>query len=220
VNARALLIVAVGAAALCPTAVHAQTPMLEFIVGTTLNGPSSAGTTRAELLGSGGNPVTLFESKQRTTSAIGLAGAVSYRIRARLALELSGGWTRPDLESRITDDSERVADTTLALGMHRFNVELSAVRHFGRRGSIEPHARIGAGWLRELTRDRALVDDGVAAHVGGGLNYWVREGRQGWLGDVVLRADVRLAIRRGGISLGDASTRWSPDVVAGLVIAR
>jgi hypothetical protein len=194
--------------------------MLEFIVGTTLNGPSSAGTTRAELLGSGGNPVTLFESKQRTTSAIGLAGAVSYRIRARLALELSGGWTRPDLESRITDDSERVADTTLALGMHRFSVELSAVRHFGRRGSIEPYARIGAGWLRELTRDRALVDDGVAAHVGGGSNYWVREGRQGWLGDVALRADVRLSVRRGGIALGDAGTRWSPDVVVGLVIAR
>jgi hypothetical protein len=219
-NGRALLIVAVGAAALCPTAVHAQSPKIEFIVGTTLNGPSSAGTTRAELLGSGGNPVTLFESTQRTTSAIGLAGAVSYRIRARLALELSGGWTRPDLESRITDDSERVADTTLALGMHRFNVELSAVRNFGRRGSIEPFARIGAGWLRELTRDRALVDDGVAAHVGGGLNYWLREGRRGWIGDVALRADVRLAIRRGGITLGDAGTRWSPDLVAGLVIAR
>jgi hypothetical protein len=219
-SGRALLIVAVGAAALFPTAVHGQTPKIEFIVGTTLNGPSSAGTTGAELLGSAGNPVTLFESTQRTTSAIGLAGAVSYRIRPRFALELSGGWTRPDFESRVTDDFEGATDTTLALGAHRFTAELAAVRHFGRRGSIEPYARIGAGWFRELTRDRTLVDDGVAAHVGGGLNYWLREGQPGWLGDVALRADVRLVIRRGGIAMGAASTRWSPDVVAGVVIAR
>lgn len=219
-NGRALLIVAVGAAALFPTALFAQTPKLEFIVGATLNGPSSAGTTRSELLDSAGNPVTLFESKQRTTSAVGLAGAISYRIGPRLALELSGGWTRPDFESQIVDDIEGTADTTLALGMHRFTVELGAVRHFGRRGAIEPYARVGAGWLRELTRDRALVNDGLAAHVGGGVKYWMREGRPGWLGTVALRADVRLAIRRGGIALGDAGTRWSPDVVAGLVIAR
>ncbi len=217
---RAWLTLVVGAAALIPTAVHAQTPKLEFTVGAALNGPSSAGTTRAELLDPAGNPVTLFEATHRTTSAVGPAVAVSYRIRPRFALELSGVWTRPDFESEISDDFEGAADTTLSLGMHRFSVEFSAVRHFDRRGALEPYARIGAGWLRELTRDRALVDDGVAAHVGGGLQYWLREGRPGWLGHVALRADVRLAIRRGGIALGDAGTRWSPDVFAGLVVAR
>jgi hypothetical protein len=213
-------ILTVALVTLIPTALQAQTPKLEFAVGTILEGPSSAGTTRAELLDPAGNPVTLFEATHRTTAAVGLAGGVSYRIRPRFALELSGVWTRPDFESKISDDFEGAADTTLALGMHRFSVELSAVRHFGRRGALEPYARIGAGWLRELTRDRTLVDDGVAAHVGGGLKYWLREGRPGWLGDIALRADVRLAIRRGGIALGDAGTRWSPDVVAGLVIAR
>jgi len=207
-----LTLAAASLVAWLPAAVHAQTPKLEFTVGAALNGPSSAGTTRAELLDPAGNPVTLFEAKHRTTSAVGLAGAVSYRIRPRLAIELSGGWTRPDFESRIADDFEGADDTTLTLGMHRFAVELGAVRHFGRRGALEPYARIGVGWLRELTRDRALVDDGVAAHVGGGLKYW--------LGHVALCADVRLSARRGGIALGAAGTRWSPDVVAGLVIAR
>jgi hypothetical protein len=215
-----MLCVAVVMVALAPSAVHAQTPKLEFTVGTTLSGPSSAGTTRAELLDSAGNPLTLFEAEQRTTSAIGLAGAITYRLQPRLALEVSGGWTRPDFESRIVDDLEAADDTTLTLGAHRFTVELGAIRHYGRRGALEPYARLGAGWLRELTRDRALVDDGIAAHVGGGAKYWLREGRAGWLGDVALKADVRLSVRRGGISLGDAGTRWSPDLVAGLVIAR
>jgi len=209
-----------AAAALLPAAAQAQSPTLEVTVGATLHGPSSAGTTRAELLDPAGNPVTLFEAKQRTTSAVGLAGAVSYRLRPRLALELSGGWSRPNFESRISDDFEGVDGSTLTLGLHRFMVELGAVRHFGRRGALEPYARIGAGWLRELTRDRALVDDGVAAHVGGGFKYWMREGRPEWLGHIALRADVRVSVRRGGIELGDAGTRWSPDVLAGLIIAR
>lgn len=219
-RASSLWVTIVVVALFTPSALHAQTPKLEFTIGTTINGPSSAGTTRAELLDSAGNPVTLFEAEQRTTSAIGLAGAISYRLRPRLALEVSGGWTRPDFESRIVDDFEGADDTTLTLGAHRFTVELSAVRHFGRRGALEPYARLGAGWLRELTRDRALVDDGIAAHVGGGAKYWMREGRPGWLGDVAIRADVRLTVRRGGISLGETGTRWSPDLVVGVVIAR
>ncbi len=214
------LTLAAVAAVLLPAAVEAQAPKSELTVGATLSGPSSAGTTRAELLGSAGNRVALFEGRQRTTSAVGVAGAVSYRLRPRLALELSGGWTRPNFESKISDDFERADDATLTLGMHRFTVELAAVRHFGRRGALEPYARFGAGWIRELTRDRALVDDGVAAHIGGGLKYWLREGRRGWLGHVALRGDVRVSVRRGGISLGDAGTRWSPDVSAGLIIAR
>jgi hypothetical protein len=68
------------------------------------------------------------------------------------------------------------------------------------------------GWFRELTTDRALVDDGVAAHVGGGLKYW--------LGNIAFRADVRLVMRQGGIELGDTGLRWSPAASAGLVIAR
>ncbi|GEM_PF-5225316 len=58
------------------------------------------------------------------------------------------------------------------------------------------------------------------AHVGDGLKYWVREGRPGWLGHIALRAEARLALRRGGITPGDAGNRWSPTVAAGIVIAR
>lgn len=202
-----------------PFTAHAQTRKIELTVGAAASGAASAGTATVELLGSGGAPVTLFEAAHRTSVGLGADAALMYRVRQSLALELSGSWTRPDLETGISDDVEGAGDTTLSLGMHRFSAEVAAVRHFGRRGGAEPYVRAGAGWFRELTSDRALVDDGVAGHVGAGVKYWLRE-RPGVLGHLAFRADVRLAARRGGIDRGEAGIRWSPGATVGLVIAR
>jgi hypothetical protein len=203
-----------------PFTAEAQTRKIELALGAAVSGAASAGATRAELIDSSGNPVTLFEATHRTSVGLGMEAGLLYRWRPRLSLELSGSWTRPDLETKISDDFEDAGDTTLSLGMHRFSAELAVVRHFSRRGAAEPYVRAGAGWFRELTTDRALVDDGVTGHVGAGIKYWIREGRPGWIGDVALRADLRLAARQGGIELGDAGTRWSPAATVGVVIAR
>lgn len=203
-----------------PFAAQAQTPKLEIGVGAAINGASPAGSTRAELLDPAGNPVTLFEAAHRTSVGVGVDAGLLYRLRPQVALELSGSWTRPDLETKISGDVEGAGDATLSLGMHRFSAEAAVVRHFGRRGAAEPYVRAGLGWFRELTTDRALVDDGVAGHVGAGVKFWLREGRRGWFGHIAIRADARLRAHRGGITLGDSGTRWAPAASAGLVIAR
>lgn len=203
-----------------PAAAYAQSPKVELTVAAVADGASPAGTTRAELIDPSGNPFTLFEATHRTTLAPGLEGGVNWRVTQRWALGVTGSWSRPDFETRIFDDAEGAEPVTAALGMDRFTVELGIERRFGTSARWQPYARLAAGWLRELADDRALADGGVAAHVAGGLKYWVREGRPGWLGHIALRADARLALRRGGITLGDAGNRWSPTVAAGIVIAR
>jgi hypothetical protein len=115
---------------------------------------------------------------------------------------------------------EDAGDTVLSLGLHRFSAEAAVVRHFGRGGAAEPYVRAGLGWFRELTTDRALVDDGVAAHAGAGVKYWLREGRPGFFGHVALRGEARVRVHRGGIRLGDTGTGWAPAVSVGLVVAR
>jgi hypothetical protein len=204
----------------CPVAAQAQSPKIEIGVGVAISGPSSAGATRTELLDSAGRPVTLFEATHRTSVGPGLDAGLMFRLRPRVGLELSGSWVRPDLKTTISGDIEGAGDTTLSLGMHRFSAEAALVKHFGRKGATEPYLRAGGGWFRELTTDRALVDDGATAHVGGGLKYWVREGGAGWFGHMAFRADVRLVMHHGGIAIGDASTRWSPAASAGLVLTR
>lgn len=205
---------------LVPGMALAQPTRVEVGVSGLVEGGAAAGTTRAELLDSAGRPVTLFEARHRTTTAPGVRAQVTVRVRDRWAVALAGAWSRPDLSTRITGDSESTPDAGAALGMHRFMVDAGVERRFSRRGRVDPFIRLSAGWLRELTIDRALVDDGVAAHVGGGLKYWMRDGRPGWLGRLALRAEVLLAMRRGGLTPGEAGTRVAPVVSAGLVIAR
>lgn len=214
---RTLCLVAV---LILPASAFAQSPRLELTVGAVVDGASSAGVTRADLVDPAGNPFTLFEAKHRTTWGPGLEGRVGWRVTDRWAVALAGSWSRPDFETRISGDVEDADPVTAALGMDRFTVELGVERRFGTSARWQPYARIAAGWLRELADDRALADSGVAAHAGGGLKYWVREARPGWLGHIALRAEGRLTLRRGGITLGDAGNRWSPTVTAGMVIAR
>lgn len=195
-------------------------PRVEVTVGAAAHGASSAGTTRATLTNPVGDPLVLFAAEHQTRRALGLEGAVAVRLSPAWMVELSGAWSRPTLETRVSDDFEGADPVTLSSGTQRFTVLLGAVRQFGRRGRVVPYARVEAGWLRELTSDRALVENGVAAHAGAGLKYWVREAPSGWLGRIAFRAEGRLAMRRGGLTLGDAGTRWSPALSAGLVFAR
>jgi hypothetical protein len=199
---------------------EAQAPRIEVSVGVVGDAGVSAGTTRAELIDGNGQVVPLFTATHRTAAALGLDARVSLRLRGPWLAELSGGWTRPELRSAISSDLDGADDTVATLGTHRVVVELGVVRRFGRAGRFDPYVRASAGWLRELTADRALVDDGVAAQVGGGLKYWMRDGQPGWLGRVALRTDIRLAVRRGGLSLGETGTTVAPAVSVGLIIGR
>jgi len=202
------------------TAASAQTPRVEVAIGGVVSGRASAGDVNATLIDSGGGALTLFKTSNRVTTGTGAEAQVSVRIRQRLLVELSGMWVPTHLETQVTSDLENAAPITARLGLHQFTVEGSLQYVFARRGRWDPFVRGGAGWLRELTTDRALVENGLSANLGGGIKYWVRESHPGLFGRLALRAEVRLVARRGGIAFGDAGTRLAPMFAAGLVIGR
>ena len=202
------------------TAASAQTPRVEVTLGGVVSGPASAGDVNATLIDSGGGALTLFKTSNKVAAGAGAEVQVAVRVRPRLLVELSGSWVKTNLETRVTSDLEDAAPMTARLGVHQFTVEGSLRYRFSRRGRWDPFVRGGAGWLRELTTDRALVENGLSANLGGGIKYWVRESRPGLFGRLALRAEVRLLARRGGIAFGDAGTRLAPMFAAGLVIGR
>lgn len=202
------------------SAASAQTPRVEVTVGAVVSGRASAGDVNATLIDSGGNPLTLFKTTNRVTTGMGAEAQVAVRIRQRLLAELSGTWVPTRLETRVASDLESAAPITARLGLHQFTVEGSLQYRFSRRGRWDPFVRGGAGWLRELTTDRALVENGLSVNLGGGIKYWVRESGPGVFGRLALRAEVRLVARHGGIAFGDAGTRLAPMFAAGLVIGR
>lgn len=203
-----------------PSVAAAQTSRVEVTLGGVVSGRASAGDANATLVDSGGSVLTLFTTSNRVTTGAGAEAQVAVRIRQRLLVELSGSWLKTNLETRVTSDLEDATPITASLGLHQFTVEGSLNYRFARRGRWDPFVRGGAGWLRELTTDRALVENGLSANFGGGIKYWVRESRPGLFGRLALRAEVRLVARHGGIAFGDAGTRLAPMFAAGLVIGR
>ena len=189
-------------------------------MGGVASGAAPAGDVNATLIDSNGNALSLFKTANRIAPGIGAELHVAVRVRPRLRIELSGAWRRADLESEVTSDFEDASAITVGQGMNQFTVEGSVVYGFARRGKIDPFLRAGAGWLREITADRALVENGLSANLGGGIKYWVRESRPGLFGRLALRVEARLAVRHGGIAFGDAGVRLAPTLAAGLVIGR
>lgn len=217
---RRIELLAIVALSLTAASAEAQTPRWEISPSLAVDGPASMGTTRAVIQAPSGDDIVLFTAKSRTTTGIGASLRVSHRIGARWRVGVRGSWSRPDFETRLTGDLEGADDVVASVGLHRFVVAAEVERTLSRRGKAEWVMGAGAGWLRELTADRAVTGNGFALHAGGGLKYWMRDGQPGWLGRIALRVDAGLAVRRDGVSSGDQKLRWSPQALAGLVIAR
>ncbi len=217
---RRIELLAIGALLLTAASAEAQTARWEISPSLVVDGPASMGTTRAVIQAPAGDDIVLFTATSRTATGIGASLTVTHRLGRRWRVGMQGSWSRPTLETRVSGDIEGGDAIVATTGMHRFAVAAVVERSLARRGAVEPFVGVGAGWLRELTSDRAVTGNGFAAHAGGGLKYWMRDGQPGWLGRIALRVDAGLAVRRDGVSIGDQGLRWSPQALAGLVIAR
>jgi hypothetical protein len=199
---------------------YAQSARVEIGVGGVFNGAADAGTVDATLLTPSGGPLTLFRTTNRIASGWGAEGFVSTRLGERWRLELAVGWGRATLESQIFADAEDVPALTATQKVNQYGGELALAYRVVRRGRLDVFVRAGGGGFREITSDRALVDNGWRASVGGGTQLRLRQAPSGWFGRLAVRADVRMQARGGGISFGDSGTRLSPSVFAGLVIGQ
>lgn len=206
------------AAGVVPAA--AQTPRVEVAIVGALTGAVSAGDVKADLTDASGGTLTLFRTSNRITAGKGIEGLVSLRFREQLRIELGVGWATADFESRVSGDFEGVPDLTATQGLQQFTGEIALAYRFVNRGRWTVFARGGAGAFREITRDRALVDNGLAASLGGGTQFLIRQAPAGFFGRVALRAEARVLARRGGIEFGDVGTRLTPVFAAGLVVGR
>jgi hypothetical protein len=207
-------------AAAVATPAWAQSPGLELGLGGVFTGPAQAGTVDAALLDSAGGTVRLFRTTNRIGSGWGAEGLVSKRLSERWRLELAVGWGRTDFESEISADFEDVPPLTATQLVNQYSGELALAYRVLQRGRLDLFVRAGGGGFREITSDRALVDNGWRASIGGGTQIRLRQAPSGWLGRLAVRADVRMQARGGGIAFGDSDTRLFPSVFAGLVIGQ
>ena len=187
----------------------------EFTVAGTWVGPTSFGTSSAELLTPAGTNLTLFSTKNDLRPGYGFEMHLSKRVTPRFALEGSGTITRATLRSQITADFEDAPDVEVTESLNRFTVTGAALWTLATRGRVSYFIRGSAGWLRELVGDGALIEDGIVGDAGGGFKYMKSGTGRRRIG---FRVEGRLEMRQSGVTLGEDKLRMSPVLSGGLII--
>jgi hypothetical protein len=116
-------------------------------------------------------------------------------------------------EVSASGDAENAPDTTIEETLSQYVFDGSVVWNFGGAGRrLVPFVYGGAGYLRELHQEDALVEEGVEYHAGGGVKWWLGEGGRRF----GLRGDVGVSIRDGGFDFGEG-LRTVPVVGVSLI---
>jgi hypothetical protein len=122
---------------------------------------------------------------------------------------------RPGLSTRLTGDAESAPDLTATETLTRLIVDGSVLVHLTsasfRGGRGVPFLLGGGGYLRDAHEKNEVIETGREYHVGGGVHYWMGEGRHRF----GVRAEGGVSWRHGGADSTD-TTRTAPTVAGSI----
>jgi hypothetical protein len=183
----------------------------------------AASATLTPNLDSGGTRVTLFETENELTAAGSIELRMSYAFSRDWAAEMGVSYGRPSVRTTISRDFEIGAGTRVASDeVHEYVLDGSLVYEpiawQFREGRGRMFVLGGIGFLRDLYEERTLIENGRRYHAGGGVKYLfaMRPGRR--LRGFGVRADARLSVRDGGVSIEDDSTHRAATVSGGVLL--
>lgn len=192
-----------------PAFAQTAAPRVLLDIGAAMVGGGKAGSVDAVYTSPTGNTVPLFSTSQSWGPGAGAIVHLQIRLKSRLALELSGDFTRPEARASITGDFEAADNVTAIQRVSQFRTNAGLVLSFQQRGKWTPFVRGTIGWLRHLSNDQTLYQDGVTADLGGGVLYTWRQ-KSGHFKPYGIRADVFVNARNGGLELGPKSRIIAP----------
>ncbi len=188
---------------------------VELAVGGFVFGETSYGSIDAQFITNSGNPLTVFRTESALRPGFGFEVHLGVGLTSSLSLEASGSWTRADFRTRVLDDFEGAGDAVLKETLTRFAVEGSALWAFKRGSKVTWFARGGAGWMRDLTGNDSLVDDGIIGNLGVGMKYLWKPAGRGFKG---VRVEGRALAQKGGLAIGAEKLRLTPAAAGSLII--
>jgi hypothetical protein len=163
-------------------------------------------------------PVSLFTTDNKVLPVFGVQARVGYVVSTAVVIEAGFRFTQPVYEVRVTGDFENAPNTTIEEKLSEYVFDGSAVWHFTGAafadGRAVPFVFAGAGYIRELHDQDALVEEGFEYHAGLGLKWWFNESRRGF----GIRGDVGISIRDGAFDFEDG--RRIVPVAGGSLIYR
>jgi hypothetical protein len=190
---------------------------IQISVGGLVFGETSFGTIDAEYITNTGGRLLVFRTENAVRPGFGLELHLGLGLTPALEIEGTGSWARADLRSRIVDDVEGADATVAKEPLNRFGIEGAVLWYFSRRGKVSWFARGSAGWMRDLTGNDSLVEDGFAGSVGGGMKYLWNQAADGGFRVAGFRVEGRVLAHKGGVSIGEDRVRWTPAAAGSLI---
>ncbi|MEO8683051.1 MAG: hypothetical protein ABI665_28655, partial [Vicinamibacterales bacterium] len=212
------------------TAAHAQTAAppaprphhATVAVGASWAGTYSVGETNATLrtnaMGAAPVPFTLFSTSSSIAPAAGVLLRAGFALTRAITIEGGGGFSQPSLTAHVSQDAEQAAAMDASERLQQFVIDAGVVWHLpvhvGSRTRL--FAAGGGGYLRQLHRERTLVETGRVYYAGAGVDVWLRGGH-GPSKSLGIRSDARINWRRNGIEF-EQKTRAFPTLSVLLVL--
>ena len=184
----------VGASSVSAQTVSDPAGRLQVGVGVGWIGGAALGEQPANLRTASGGPYRLFESETDLASSGSFEARVGILVSRRYGVEGRVAISKPELHSVITSDAEATGSFTAAETVDHYVfdggvvVRLPELEGMG----LTPFASAGAGYVRQLHEEQALVETGHLFYVGGGFTRPLFSRSQGLIRAMSVRADLRL----------------------------
>jgi hypothetical protein len=192
---------------------------LEAAFGALWVGTMPLGDRSADLSRPDGGPQSLFRTDVSIGPGPGAEVHVSKAVSPGFAAELSGSWTRLEVRTEVTADTEGAALVTATTSLSRISIEGSGLWTLAGDGDATSFfVRAGGGWMRELAAGAVLGAAGAVGNAGAGVKYWWGTSIPGRGRRWGLRVDGRAVLRWRGVDLGTRAVRVAPAASANLMI--
>ena len=192
----------------------------ELSAGALWMGSASFGSRDATLTSASGGRFSLFSTASELAGASGVEGRVGGRITRLVQVEGSASYTVPQLQTRVSADTEGGGSVTASEPIRQISLEGSVLvrlarRRIGSRGV--PFISAGAGYVRQLHDSQILIQAGRTYYAGGGVKFPLvsPNGRGKRLKQLGVRVDARAVVRTGGVTL-DGRAHTVPALAASL----
>lgn len=181
---------------------------LEVSFGGGLLGGSQLGEQAAELRANSTRPepFRLFGTESRFESAPALEARAAFALTRRYGVEGGISFTRPELQSSISDDAEQAPDLVIIerIDQYLFDGGVFFALDELPLGPLLPVVSGGFGYLRQLHEGRMVVEEGLFAYGGFGVRHWLTTAGRGMVRATGIRADAKLYVVDGGIGVDDS----------------
>lgn len=193
---------------------------LELGGGLLWTGAQTLGSRDANLTTGTGSTLRLFSSTSDLRPVAGFEGRVSVKLTRATEVEALASYGTPRLRTRISNDTENSAGTTVTESVQQYTVGAGVIWYATARKSgarAHPFVTAGASYLRQLHEEATLVATGQTYHLGGGAKVMLASRPRKILKVVGVRLDLRAIVRTKGITL-DGRRSISPAAGASLFV--